>query len=94
MVRSRGKRTMRTAAAATAAAASCSAQDWGEQSRADSRRRHAENDAHSLCDHCRPPFAGDKSNYRSRLASVFVLARRDCGSAARPPQAIVRPPTV
>jgi hypothetical protein len=43
---------MRTAAAA--AAASHRARDWREQSHADGRRRHAEYDAQSPRDHCRP----------------------------------------
>jgi hypothetical protein len=92
LIRSRGKRPMRTAATTTAA--SRSARDWREQSHADGRRRHAEHDAQSLCVHCRPLIAGDKSHHRSQLASVLVVARRDCGSTARPRQAIVGPSTV
>jgi hypothetical protein len=42
------------AAAAAATAASHRARDWREQSHADGRRRHAEYDAQSLRDHCRP----------------------------------------
>ena len=52
LVRSCGERTMRTAAAA--AAASHRARDWREQSHANGRRRHAEYDAQSPRDHCRP----------------------------------------
>jgi hypothetical protein len=52
LIRSRRERTMRTAAAA--AAASHRARDWREQSHANGRRRHAEYDAQSPRDHCRP----------------------------------------
>jgi hypothetical protein len=57
-------------ATATATAASRSAQDWRKQSHADGR--DAEHDAQSLCDHCRPPFAG-----RDWLIVDLLLSNRD-----------------
>jgi hypothetical protein len=85
LVRSRGEGAIRTAAAT---AASHRAREWREQSHADGRRRHTEYDAQSSCDHCRPPLRATNPNCRSQLASVLAVARRDCGSAARPLQAI------
>jgi hypothetical protein len=85
LVRSRWERTIGSAAAA---AASHGAREWREQSHADGRRRHTEYDAQSSCDHCRPPLRATNPNCRSQLASVLAVARRDCGSAARPLQEI------
>jgi hypothetical protein len=45
-------------AAATTATTGRSAQDWRKQSHDDSRHRQAEQNAHSLCYHFRPPFLG------------------------------------
>ena len=75
LVRSRGKRPMRTAAAT----ASRSARDWRKQSQADgrSRRRHAEHDAQSLWDHCRPLLRLSSKSYPARptIASFTVMLR-------------------
>jgi len=78
---------MRTAAAA--AAASHRARDWREQSHANGRRRHAEYDAQSPRDHCRPR-CGRQIQLPQPNGCVFVVvARRDCGSTAHQLQALI-----
>jgi hypothetical protein len=83
---------MRTAAAATAP--SHRARDWREQSHADGRRRHAEYDAQSPRDHCRPRCGRQIQLPQPKGCVFVVVARRDCGSTAHQLQALITPTTM